>query len=568
MHALYQRLKELDWDSFQRLCFQLLSARHPDLQIKHVDGSGGDRGLDLFCGSLEESPTIWQCKQFPNGLGPRQRPKVTESLRTAARYYKPRNWILVISVDLDRAGHEWYQKLAKAYSDNTALGLFQASDIVRELMYRRQIRETFFPGAVTDSIMLRRALDSIESDDRTLQQLVEENVDEILARLEAADARFRYRITFGYRARHEMQQAKDTEPYLIASVTDENKQVDVFARDLEALRLDPPKISFAIQNSGIDKFREFVRTGKRQEFLNSEISNLKSSFDFVLPQKSVEGWRLVLDASVRKHLFLRVRFSKGDRAVQYDLVEFETVRIGTEEAEIHSVSDLPFVLSISFPLKAGGRSTLTIKENYVGADVRSVAKAMKALGLVKSLGEIELYDLSQEKSLGKLETIETNAPARTEMEALIKDLAEISDVYQVSLLMPKFVNEADLQAISFLSLVTRGSVLPIDGFTAKLVKSAAHEQAVHSFLSTKVDLIAHFRRLDPPPKVFGNLIDTGPIRIFAKSAEIADPEAFKVNYSKAKYGEPVKVRFTAAEVRTELGSSDGRSLLARPALQP
>jgi hypothetical protein len=113
MHALFQRLRELDWDTFQRLAQQLLAARHPTLEIKHVEGAGGDKGLDLFNGTLAAGPNIWQCKHFPNGLKARQRPQVVKSLKAAVTNFHPQNWILVISIDLDTPGHEWFQGLAE-----------------------------------------------------------------------------------------------------------------------------------------------------------------------------------------------------------------------------------------------------------------------------------------------------------------------------------------------------------------------------------------------------------------------------------------------------------------------
>ena len=145
MHALFQRLRELDWDTFQRLAQQLLVARHPTLGIKHVEGAGGDKGLDLFNGTLAGGPNIWQCKHFPNGLKAKQRPQVVKSLDEALSNFHPQNWILVISIDLDTPAHEWFQGVQKNYASKTRVGLFQASDIVRELIYRRNIRDRFFP---------------------------------------------------------------------------------------------------------------------------------------------------------------------------------------------------------------------------------------------------------------------------------------------------------------------------------------------------------------------------------------------------------------------------------------
>lgn len=60
MDSLYQRLKELDPDTFQRFAFQLLKERHPGADLRHVEGASGDEGLDVFQGELTGAPTIWQ----------------------------------------------------------------------------------------------------------------------------------------------------------------------------------------------------------------------------------------------------------------------------------------------------------------------------------------------------------------------------------------------------------------------------------------------------------------------------------------------------------------------------
>jgi hypothetical protein len=89
MDSLYQRLKELNPVAFQKLCFHILKERHPGLQIRHVEGAGGDEGLDIFAGDLSGRPAIWQCKSFPNGVGKSQRAKIKESLQTALKHFTP-----------------------------------------------------------------------------------------------------------------------------------------------------------------------------------------------------------------------------------------------------------------------------------------------------------------------------------------------------------------------------------------------------------------------------------------------------------------------------------------------
>jgi len=111
MDSLYQRLKELDPDTFQRLCFQLLKERHPEQDIRHVEGASGDKGLDVFAGELYGKPAIWQCKAFPNGVGKSQKQQIRESLRTALKNFSPAHWNLCLTLTWMRRASRWFEKL-------------------------------------------------------------------------------------------------------------------------------------------------------------------------------------------------------------------------------------------------------------------------------------------------------------------------------------------------------------------------------------------------------------------------------------------------------------------------
>jgi hypothetical protein len=67
LQALYQRLKELDRDQFEKLCFHLLKAKYPLAKVRHVEGKAGDEGIDSYAGRFGGKLVIWQCKSFANG---------------------------------------------------------------------------------------------------------------------------------------------------------------------------------------------------------------------------------------------------------------------------------------------------------------------------------------------------------------------------------------------------------------------------------------------------------------------------------------------------------------------
>jgi hypothetical protein len=569
MHPLYQRLRELDWDTFQRLAFQLLSTKHPGLKIRHVEGAGGDRGLDLFEGQLKGHLTIWQCKHFPNGLGPKQRPQVKESLRAALKYFKPAQWVLVLSIDLDRKGHEWFQKLQTSYSQKTRVGLFQAADIVRELIHRRDIRDAFFPGAVFDTITAARALKGLGgSTSEQVEQLAKEQMDELIARLEEADARFDYQIVYGPNVGAELAETPPDHPLLVASVLDENKRIDVFARDIDALTLDPPEVNFTIKGSGVAKFQEFLRTGKRQEFETDEVSTASSTLDFLLSEKQATGWKVVLmpPASLAKKVFsLRVTFSNTSEQVRYELVQFRVSSAGTEQVEIESISPLPFVLYFSLPLVRGIEGSFTVQERFQGGDVQAVSKAIRAISLLRGGGNIELYALEVEKPLGTLSLTTTSAEQREKWEAMISDAARVSEIFNVDLRVPKRITNDDLRSLTILMAIGQGERLPFGGLNAELVKSAACENAVSSAIGKKLQLILQVSKLDPPPVLFGTAVNTGPISLIVSEASIDNEQEFMDRYKNAKYGDSVAARFDLKDVRAELGGPPAARVYIKPA---
>jgi hypothetical protein len=570
MHPLYQRLKELDWDTFQRLCFQLIAERHPGASIRHVDGAGGDRGLDLFLGELRSQSTIWQCKHFPNGLGPRQRPQVLRSLRDAVRNFKPAAWILVTSTDLDAKGHAWFQKIQSNYAPKTRVGLFQGSDMVRELIYRRRLREAFLPGTVVDGIMVRRALTELgETSPTELDVRTQEKLDEMIARLEEADARFNYRVTYGHDLGRSVAEEIPKHPMLVASVIDGEKRIDVFARDIQALSVDPPRVGFLVRGTGKAKVEDFLRTGRKQELGKEEVSILKSTFDFLLPKKEIKSWGLVLmppAGSSDRRLKLRLVFLNAEDKVVYDLVEFKVLRAGAAEAEIESVSKLPFSLSLTLPLAAPFESSFTIREILKGCDVKDAAKFFSAMSTLREGGQLQLFDLEHGKELGVLSIGGTNLPARHDsMENIFGIASEVATKFGVTLRVPDRVTKQDLTSLARMKSIVDGSPLEANTFSATILKDNSRAELVAASLGRDLDVSIAWPRLEPVPNIFGTRIETGPVTMFARHARVKAASRFLQRYSRAADGEAVPISFAGAELRLQLGAAtQSQSLMARP----
>ncbi|KAH0538342.1 hypothetical protein GP486_008782, partial [Trichoglossum hirsutum] len=261
-----------------------MSARYPSAKIRYPEGAAGDEGVDLFQGDLTRGSTVWQCKAFTvTILGDSQKRQIKESLRDAIKNVQPQQWILCLNLNLDTKAARWFERLQESYASQSiaVADPFDAMELARELMFRRTIRNHFFPNLMLDVQELRslvkaaaRGMDSIGDVD--LEKLATENTEEYLDRLRQRDPRFTYEVTFGGE-RGPNVFPPPHEPNLISSMTDGRKIIKAYARDHEALRQDPVGSLFQFNETGGQKFLDFIRTGKEQVWTPEEIRAFKST---------------------------------------------------------------------------------------------------------------------------------------------------------------------------------------------------------------------------------------------------------------------------------------------------
>lgn len=522
MHPLYQRLKELDSDTFEKLCFHLLQARFPGTDIRHVAGAAGDEGLDLFLGSLDSGPTVWQCKSFPNGVGKHQKDQIRASLNRALTH-APRRWVLCISVDMDVGAHRWFQRLQTSNAGRVDIGLMQACDIVQELFYRSTIREMFFPHAVFDIAEFRETIAKtrrLSTDE--LAALNAANVEQYLKRLEDADARFAYSVTY---QRNLRPPTIRPQPGLVASISDEKRTIDVFARDVEALKLNPPRARFTVTGSGVDKVNELIRSGRAQVIGPGELVDFTSDFAFLsLPKGQVESATLFIGpgAGGLPQRLTRLTFGCGESAVVYECINFVSARRGSEEAEFESSGTLPFRMSLI--VQSSGTGSVHFERRWDGADIRAVQKFMRALKALCSSLEFELYDLEQAVTLLKPRFSGTLPAWFSGYESLIDDAVLVADFYDVELKMPEIPTHDDLESLALLKGLIDGLPLTVDDMTFTLTKCAHVDAAQAQAVLGEAPYLVTLPEYSVRPVLFGVPVCTGPVAYHIPRARVGDPE--------------------------------------------
>ena len=115
MISFYQLIDGGDKDGarakFERLIAQLVSLQYQGVKI--VAALGGDWGLDVVVGEIDDVVSVWQAKFFIDGVGEPQKAQIRESLKTvmekaAEKGFTVNVWTLCIPIDLDPEALKWW----------------------------------------------------------------------------------------------------------------------------------------------------------------------------------------------------------------------------------------------------------------------------------------------------------------------------------------------------------------------------------------------------------------------------------------------------------------------------
>ncbi len=565
MDSLYQRLKEMDPDTFQRFCFQLLEERHPGQGLRHIEGASGDQGLDVFAGELSGKPVIWQCKSFPNGVGKSQKEQIRKSLRTALKHFSPSYWILCLSVDLDTKASRWFEKLKKSYESKVRIGEMLASNIVNELLHRRTLRNHFFPNASLDVIELKRlAARTGDMSAEELGRVTDTNLEDIIERWKERDARFSYQIVFDGDLGPPASRQGPLQPGLVMSVREGGKTINVFARDVVSLRANPPQFHTTFKGTGVQKYHTFLRTGVAQEFEADELESFGTDLTFMSAAVEItKPYKLIVSPSpalTDRRRSVRVEFvgKSGAEIVRYEMMEFRPVRAGTEEWEFSlSGNNVPFKVSVVVSVP-GRSAAVTFHLDATQRDPKLIKKFLDALNLLRPSGKIYVLDLETEKPLlDSISSLPDETPQQAGRRALINDVVAISDRFKADLKMPDKLTEEDLKTISLLKEYMGSGTIELNDISFVLIKSKENRDLVpQRFAFGKIFVRFTNIRHEPLPILLGVPVDTGPVTIETE-AEINDLSTTLRTFEETAIGSGVRISVRPlAPVRVSLSSGE------------
>lgn len=545
LQALYQRLKELDRDQFEKLCFHLLKAKYPLANVRHVEGKAGDEGIDSYAGRFDGKLVIWQCKSFANGVGANQQSQIRESLKEALKN-NPRFWVLCVSVDLDPKALRWFERLADKHKKRLKLGLIDGSMIVDDLIYYHEIREAFFPGAVIDMLELQKRLSQrTRNTINDLGALAANDADQLIRTLERRDPRLSFELQF---TRNRRPQQFLPKPGLLASLSDGTKTIEAFARDVQALQLSPPGGSFKLSLEGLKKFQEFERTGRPQTLNPTELRSFTSDFDFLLPEEQgpFQARELRVERSagtLPPPIPIRLTFGSGPAAVVYDYLELKFITLGKEEAELIGSGGVPFELKLRLMFDQT-QGNFEFFRQFEGHTVREVLRFMNGFRQLSETGTLELFNLSSRKIFFEAKVDPNSITAwSAELEKWIEALAEVSQQYAVELPYSETLSLEDRFAFTLLKGFIDGIYIPITTFEFQFRKEVAGEWDISNL---REDSPFHFRFLGPsfPEKLMllGIEVPSGPVAFFVDKGRFDKVSELREEIARTEPGKFIHVR--------------------------
>jgi hypothetical protein len=411
------------------------------------------------------------------------------------------------------------------------------------------LKDHFFPNASLDVMGLKRlAARTGEMTAEKLDAVTDINLEDTIQHWKDRDARFNYEIVFDRDLGPPDHKSLSIKPGLVMSIyKPDGKTVNVFARDVESLRADPPTFTTTFTGSGIEKFEKMVKTGLQQEFETHELGPITSKWPLMSDVTNAGNtYKLILAPSpvlLNRKRSVRVDFVSQDGAeqVRYELLDLTPVRVGTEEIEIAiSGKNTPFKLFLvtSNPPKVDAK--FNIENDWVGREPKEIQKSLNAFNLLRPSGQIRVFDLETEKNLIEAGVqLPDETPLQIRRRNLIDDAARIATRFGVTLRLPERIEKEDYEAIHFIKQFMENGTIEFDNVSIVATKSAENQHVLQQFPDGK-GFFKMEHTQENPPKLFGTPINMGRV-VMEMEAEIRNLAATQQRFAKAKVGAGVRI---------------------------
>jgi hypothetical protein len=531
MSDLEQQLRDLSKEKFEALIHQLLDAKYPGADIKRVEGSGGDKGIDSFQGTLSIGAAIWQDKHFRDRIRDPQKRQILKSIRTA-------------------------------------FAEVQASDVLRELIHNRPLRDVFFPdNSISNVLKVRQIAMRTEGLSRGERgNLAAEHVQQYLDGIKELEPRLKSIVSIGPESTpHQIRG-----PGLVMSFKEGERTTHFFARDVNDYNLDPIEFGITAPPELADRLGDAIDSGVPFSVAAGQIAEIHSTSPLVktfFEGKDLAAFRFevrpILPNQLQsKEIPLRLVAGSGASAKEIPYLPFKVATLGRREATMVSVGRVPIEVTLRLrPFDAIGVQ-ISMRTKVLRAEVRSLNHVLQFLDELERAGEIKVFSLETSKPLAEASgnfSNTLNHPAW--LRRIIEDAAIVAEFVEKDIHVPDRISERDVENITLLKrIATAEEFFDVD-MSLSLIKLEGDKDRALAALGGEP--ITFQVGLDSTRfTVFDQEIDAGPVTFEAQSAVPKFADKIREAYLAAHVGEAVQwtmhcdgpCRFISAKVLS-LGST-------------
>jgi hypothetical protein len=548
-----RQLRDLGKDIFESFVHQYLTSAFPAAGIKRADGSGGDDGIDSFSGSLASGPAIWQCKHFPDRIRKTQKQQIVHSIERAFEQNPPSIWTLCVPLNLRTAEHKWFQEEVVAqWGGPNRITLLQASDFLGELLRNRTLRDHFFPeNAITELRSLRRtAILGEERTSKEAENILVEVAQEYLSGKMDLDPRLEAVIEVGGSLR---QRNSNDRAGLVASISDAQKTLHLFAKDSASYNLDPINVTMLLNAPEGAALQEALDLGKPFTLQLGKLAEITSSSPLLnqffpatdISKASLEIKPRLPEAISARVVPLRLIAGEGASARELFYVPFRPIRMGFREVALLSETLLPIEIELTLKMPPNRGASLRLAPKLVGADIQQLDQVLQFFQELERSNRLEVMSVeTSEPLLNQNGGFKSNLTIPQWITKLAADAAIVSREFGIPLKFPAAVAAADARELMELVRIATG----IDFYDVYLNGNLTLTPERREFIRGQLIQGEFAVKVDSPPggrllNALGTPIDPGHVAFFAEKAKFADAEKLNTAVDEASDGDPVPIRF-------------------------
>jgi hypothetical protein len=242
---------------------------------------------------------------------------------------------------------------------------------------------------------------------------------------------------------------------------------------------------------------------------------------------------------------VRITAGSGNTAQTLYYVPLRFARNGTRELTLVSRTSLPVEITVVLRHAIQEGATVNFRPILPGADVQALDQVIKFLDELERTGQFEVSSIEFNCPLFEQQVggFTSSITIDASVKKVIADAAFVAHAFRQPLRLPHQISKRDRENLRVLRLIASEEAFSGTMINAALTKDELYRE---NFLNG-ITQDSFSLRMDHPPgserfKVFGQNIETGPVRFTADHVRFVEVNDLRARYLEAEEGQVVRFK--------------------------